>query len=294
MPNPKVTLVATGDRKFFPTVLDRWTMNENTNEIWQVQGTNLRRHIIGEYFGNSVENAVKNQKFGGLQTFDVQAIIDYKASKVFTKDFLGKKIYSTNLNGENQKLIFTTPNSSQIICMDVDNTKGIIYYADAGTNSIKSVKTDGTNPKEIIKNAGINNTQIGYVAQDIHVDGSKGKIYWIKDNKAAKRLAIMKANTDGTGVTTLWDATYSGLNGSGFNLHFVIDEQSQQIFFVRTLLETNKLDTDNFHKLYRDHLIKMDTSGKNLKALFSAEYKPVAWGQSELFQLTISKQEPLN
>lgn len=294
--NPKITLVAAGDRKFFPSVLQRWTMNENTNEVWQVSGSTLQKFSIGEYFSlpvNSVENAVKSQFFGKPPSTNQQVVIDYKNNKLYAWTSSGKKIIKTDMDGNNEALVFTTPNTTQINCMDIDNIKGIIYYADALTNTIRSVKINGAEPKILIKNAGVGQ-QIGYFAQDIHVDALHGNIYWIKDNPVTKRIAIMKAKTDGTGVTTLWDAGYSGLNGTGFNLQFVIDEQSQQIFFIRTLLETNKLDINNFDHLYKDHLIRMNMDGTNTKALFDAEYVPAALGRSDLFKLTISKQEPLN
>ncbi len=255
-------------------------MNNNTGEIWQSKGAKeniINKYSLKEYLSppiNSIENAVQNQQFGADHT--EQSVIDYKNSKIyFLQSFPLKRIYSTDMDGGNEKDVPIPVINSDITCIDIDDTKGVIYYLDNFKGAIGKVNTDGTGNKILNKNVGVAHW---IMHSKIKVDVEHNKMYWT--TRGSKKIAIMSSDLDGNKITELWHTGYGSDTDIG-GLNFEIDKVNQKIFFIRSLMKTNTG--------FRPNLVRMDTNGANPKLIFSVTHSSNEARDTELFDLGLSK-----
>src|SRR6201993_3770035 len=110
------------------------------------------------------------------------------------------RIYATNPDGSNRKVVMTDCHLPDGIVVDVE--AGHIYWTNMGSTpsvndgSIERADVDGKNRKVVVPKG------VTFTPKQIHLDKWNGKLYWCD----REGMRVMRANLDGSQVETLVEA----------------------------------------------------------------------------------------
>jgi DNA-binding beta-propeller fold protein YncE len=119
-----------------------------------------------------------------------------RAGRLFLLELSGGRIHAMNPDGSDRRIIVTDCRLPDGIA--VDARAGHVYWTNMGIpdrddGSIERVDLDGGNRRVIVPQG------VTYTPKQIHLDETRGKLYWCD----REGMRVMRANLDGSQVETL-------------------------------------------------------------------------------------------
>ncbi len=215
-----------------------WGINHGTNEMWsfktvisnQKPTDFLSKHSLVDLSVNVAQTPFNVDQSAYNRG---HVIIDHKNKKLFylvksnppvvpngTNEYLYNQIRSSDLDGANEKIVFTSP-VSQIHGMDLDINKGLLYFIETLNNTVSVINTNGTGYKPLIANAGV-----GSIFSVVRLDPTTQKVYWTSTSLSSE--SIMRADYNGLNkIIVVKKPTPT----AGRIMVFDIDRNHQYIFY---------------------------------------------------------------
>lgn len=121
--------------------------------------------------------------------------------RLFVTDLSGGRIFTTNPDGSDKRILVTGCHNPDGIVVDAD--AGHIYWTNMGIpsrndGSIERADLNGKNRQTIVPEGGAT-----FTPKQIHLDKESGKLYW-SDREG---MRVMRSNLDGTKIETLVDTS---------------------------------------------------------------------------------------
>ncbi len=287
---PQVQTLTNTDKRYVPgSEGTDWCIHDNLQQIWYFTA------LINN--NNSFTDYIERYNFtlpfpGGTKSINSDAYgrremcIDEKNNLLYYLDEpkmdFGTEFYRSDINGNNAIQIHYD-SKIDVWAMDIDFVGKKIYFTDRISNSICVMDNIiGSKKQTIIPNAGIstqfiNNAYTPRLRDQIKVDNTTNRIYWVKEDPINKSVAIMSALTSGALIKKLWETKYA--DEKTYSIRFDIDKKNQKIFVCYDVYGPAS-------DKYLSFVFRMDVDGKNIQPV----YKP----SGRITQLAVAQAEGFN